>query len=239
MVSIPLEELPKSLRDAIVVCNRLGIRYLWINSLCVVQSKDGDKFNADWLEHARTMAEIYKNCVLNIAIDRAANPHEGKFVERDPRSLGPCFALWVDLNYYKRPHAIGGIAPKQEDFSQILTCSDTLNRQDGMPPSRRAWAFQEMFLAPRVSFILALIAYSGNVDPSVANAFAAKGNKRIPRNFRDRGDIRYNWSNLLEMHSGRELPRPESERLVALAAVAQSRQDDSTTRAQYDIFNIS
>ncbi|KAK8174976.1 hypothetical protein IWX90DRAFT_373819, partial [Phyllosticta citrichinensis] len=81
----PVEKLPKSFQDALAICNELGIKYLWIDSLCIIQSNE--EANEDWLEHARLMADIYKNCSLNIAIDRASNPYQGAFVERIPMSL--------------------------------------------------------------------------------------------------------------------------------------------------------
>jgi hypothetical protein len=40
---IALASLPKTFQDAVLMTRRLGIRYLWIDSLCIIQD-DGD----DW-----------------------------------------------------------------------------------------------------------------------------------------------------------------------------------------------
>lgn len=39
---IPLVELPKTFRDAIQIVNKLGVRYMWIVSLCILQDDADD-----------------------------------------------------------------------------------------------------------------------------------------------------------------------------------------------------
>jgi Heterokaryon incompatibility protein (HET) len=39
---ILLEELPKTLQDAVIVTRHLGIQYLWIDALCIVQDEPAD-----------------------------------------------------------------------------------------------------------------------------------------------------------------------------------------------------
>jgi hypothetical protein len=78
---IPPECLPKSFTDAVMTCRRLRIRYLWIDSLCILQSGTGS--SEDWQLHVGTMDAIYANCVLNVSIARASNPEQGAFVTRN------------------------------------------------------------------------------------------------------------------------------------------------------------
>lgn len=40
--SIPLETLPKTFREAVQVCRKLDIPYLWIDSLCIIQDSKSD-----------------------------------------------------------------------------------------------------------------------------------------------------------------------------------------------------
>ena len=40
--SIPLDALPKTFKDALATCRELGIQYLWIDSLCIIQDDKGD-----------------------------------------------------------------------------------------------------------------------------------------------------------------------------------------------------
>jgi hypothetical protein len=82
MTVIPPESLPRSFMDAIITCRRLRIRFLWIDSLCILQSGPGSE--EDWQYHVREMHVIYANCVLDIVIAHASNPDEGAFVTRNP-----------------------------------------------------------------------------------------------------------------------------------------------------------
>ncbi len=93
--NIEISTLPRSFRDAISTCRYLSIEYLWIDSLCIVQSGDGSE--EDWLTHATEMESIYLNCVLNLAIDHASSPHHGAFVERNPDFLQDC-VIWSPLS---------------------------------------------------------------------------------------------------------------------------------------------
>jgi hypothetical protein len=82
MTLIPPESLPRSFEDAMITCRRLRIRFLWIDSLCILQSGPGSE--EDWQYHVREMHVIYANCVLDIVIAHASNPDEGAFVTRNP-----------------------------------------------------------------------------------------------------------------------------------------------------------
>jgi hypothetical protein len=53
---IPIEKLPATFKDAIFVSHAVGIRYLWIDSLCIVQ---GDR--EDWERESSRMGEIYRD----------------------------------------------------------------------------------------------------------------------------------------------------------------------------------
>ena len=79
MIEINVDELPKSYQDAVTITRRLGIRYLWIDSLCIIQNSKGDW----WAESAR-MGEIYKNSFFTIAASWASNDEEGCFADRNP-----------------------------------------------------------------------------------------------------------------------------------------------------------
>ncbi|KAL2022856.1 hypothetical protein VTK56DRAFT_4387 [Thermocarpiscus australiensis] len=47
--------LPATIRDAMAVARRLGLRYLWVDSLCIVQDGSGD----EWLDAIRKMDIVY------------------------------------------------------------------------------------------------------------------------------------------------------------------------------------
>jgi hypothetical protein len=71
---IPWRDLPGTFRDAINFTYRLGLRYLWIDSLCIVQDSI-----LDWRHEGSLMAEIYESAHVTLAATKASNPTEGCF----------------------------------------------------------------------------------------------------------------------------------------------------------------
>lgn len=66
---VPWNLIPRSFRDAIAITKGLGIQYLWIDSLCIIQD-DTD----DWEREASRMAQVYENAFITIATDAAKDP---------------------------------------------------------------------------------------------------------------------------------------------------------------------
>ena len=59
---IQLQSLPQTFQDAIFVTKALNVRYIWIDSLCIIQNDD-----RDWTTQAQKMAVIYSNSYLTIS----------------------------------------------------------------------------------------------------------------------------------------------------------------------------
>jgi hypothetical protein len=73
---IPLKSLPKTFLDAMSISRGLGIQYIWIDSLCIVQdSRD------DWSYEAARMCDVYEGSYLSIAATDAPNADGGCFLE--------------------------------------------------------------------------------------------------------------------------------------------------------------
>jgi hypothetical protein len=71
--------LPKTFDDAVVTTRALGIRYLWIDSLCIIQDSP-----EDWSDQAPRMASIYGNAHVVIAADAAADSSQ-RFLDHPNR----------------------------------------------------------------------------------------------------------------------------------------------------------
>ena len=59
------EDLTPNFRDAVAVCRHLDLRYLWIDSLCIIQDSA-----EDWLHESSRMHSVYSNSALNIHATR-------------------------------------------------------------------------------------------------------------------------------------------------------------------------
>ena len=68
---ILVQSLPQAFQDAIVIALKLGIRYIWIDCLCIIQDSSKD-FQAE----ASQMHKVYGNSYCNISATGAATNRE-------------------------------------------------------------------------------------------------------------------------------------------------------------------
>lgn len=81
---IPLVELTQVFRDAIDLTYRLGIDYIWIDSLCIIQDSV-----EDWEHESAIIGDVYKYSWCNIAATGFENGLAGLFVKRNPYAMQP------------------------------------------------------------------------------------------------------------------------------------------------------
>ena len=65
-------QAPATFRDAISITRLLDLRYLWIDSLCIIQHN-----TADWSQEAVRMGSVYANAYLTIAAANAQDDNDG------------------------------------------------------------------------------------------------------------------------------------------------------------------
>lgn len=69
----------ETFKDAIKVTRSSGLKYIWIDSLCIIQDSQ-----SDWLHESKLMSNVYKYSYCNISATAAANDTIGLFCERNP-----------------------------------------------------------------------------------------------------------------------------------------------------------
>ncbi|RDL31806.1 uncharacterized protein BP5553_09208 [Venustampulla echinocandica] len=79
---IPFESFPLTFRHAIEVSRSLGIQYLWIDSLCIVQDD-----LQDWEIEAARMGDIYENAYATLFAERANHCDDGLFQTVEDKSI--------------------------------------------------------------------------------------------------------------------------------------------------------
>ncbi|KAK2606930.1 hypothetical protein N8I77_005649 [Diaporthe amygdali] len=177
-------DLPNSFRDTFVTCRRMGVQYLWIDSLCIIQS--GTEAKEDWLKELGAMETVYTNSLFTISIDRAENAHQGAFVSRDPSIVQAC-------------HVYGMLRSEQENtlHAVILTVwadRDSIKSLDEQPLAQRAWTFQERILSPRLlRFGPDRIWWECNEN--CCNEYLDKGNSRIVSSQNMKDDSKRSYEN--------------------------------------------
>ena len=68
-------EMPKTFREAIMLTRSLGQRYLWIDSMWIIQPTTNNK--DDWSREGARMGEYYSGSLLNIAASAGWDSTEG------------------------------------------------------------------------------------------------------------------------------------------------------------------
>lgn len=134
--------LPRTIQDAVVMTRKLGIRYLWLDSLCILQAKgenDADHA-ADWRREAARFGGYYENSVVTIAETGAVDASEGLFLNRP------------GLVFEAQPHSVDRISHSASltpitIYPQTPTWSSEIK---GAPLSQRGWAAQERLLSRRI-----------------------------------------------------------------------------------------
>lgn len=127
-----LDILSRGLQDAITFTRKLGIPYLWIDSLCTIQD-DG----MDWHREAAEMATIYEHSVLTLAATDTRDG-EGSLFSK-PRT-----AVYMGIEVLRS---------KEGDPSfQIYAHRKTTHQHylEDYPLLRWAWVYQERLLSSRM-----------------------------------------------------------------------------------------
>lgn len=230
MKAIPASELPKTFRDAIEITKTLGLRYLWIDSLCIVQDSE-----PDWAAHVGRMASIYEHAYITLAAG-ASNDDEGGF-----------FA--VPEERFTRVHLL---PLELDDGLRKIYVRYSVNHPDAdwpasevLPLMRRGWCFQERLLSRRyLCFGSTEILWECMEDVActcsmASGPFNPRSSDRVPsfsgcsatklQLSSATGDHRTLWRDLASQYNARELTYAR-DKLPALAGLADAFQVSVITR---------
>jgi hypothetical protein len=209
--AISFSDLPKSLRDAVLITWRLSLRFLWVDSLCIVQDDSGVV-----AREIALMPEIYQNAHVTLSAARSSSSKEGFLHDL----LMPSVQAEVFKLLFSCPDGIVGsvILFHEPDFWD--------------PIERRAWPLQEFLLSRRIlkygsyqlSWSCLSAEYSENNNAEV-NWFSKRDSQflNLRRQFLDwQKDMSsyYNvWRKLVREYSSRSLTEP-ADRPLAISGIA-------------------
>ncbi|TVY23381.1 hypothetical protein LHYA1_G007618 [Lachnellula hyalina] len=233
--AIALSELPKTFLDAVIITQRLGYQYLWIDSLCILQDS-----NQDWLVESRQMQNYYSKSVLTIASDLASGDHES-FLDNGRSPVVPLKIPFTAKNGTSASHVYISNQVKTQGPDSPQT-----------PLGVRGWTLQEDVLSPRtLHYTSAELAFEcqrsrfaeTDVTPQGYTDSDAMGSiKRFflkpESGFQDPLVLKYptftkyyqpiqRWYRLFEVYCTRLLTF-ESDRLAAIAGLAKEIQRQTT-----------
>ncbi|KAL1626280.1 hypothetical protein SLS56_006946 [Neofusicoccum ribis] len=205
---IVLSELPKTVQDALTVTRKLGFRYLWVDSLCIVQDD-----SHDWAKEVGKMAEVYMGASVTISACSASNA-EQDFLYR--RRLDDVLGNKYRPQLLKfRYQCLPPEATQPENMATgWLYVATWGNSRCEHPIKERAWTLQEFLLSRRLLLYCASRiewfcggAWTNEHDTRICSA----GRTLLPH---------LTWSEVIREYTGRASSRSD-DRLAALGAVAR------------------
>jgi Heterokaryon incompatibility protein (HET) len=132
--AIPFSVLPQTFKDAVAVTRRLDLRFLWIDSLCIVQDDE-----VDWFREAAAMASVYGNAHVTIMASQSSSSEES-FLEPRSRPL----VIKEETSNVGHKQAFYLVNSKFHDNSIYRA---TYNIRHTL--HKRAWVLQERILSRR------------------------------------------------------------------------------------------
>lgn len=130
MPGLRISTLSKSIRDGIHVTMILGLRYIWIDALCIVQDDP-----ADTAGEIAKMPAIYQGALLTLSAGGASSSSDGFLGIRDPSTMFKIKVRGPKRNVYEM---------LLDPLSPILS-----GKQPADPLNTRAWTLQESQLHRR------------------------------------------------------------------------------------------
>lgn len=211
-----MDEMPQTIKDAIKVVRGVGLRYLWVDALCILQDSDIDKTH-----EIGTMDQTYRRALFTISAEMASSARDGFLSQRKP-PLAP----------YTVPFRCSSGNFGSMSLNDLEAHSQPLLQ----PLQTRAWTFQESILSSRLLIYNSstLRWYCRGDQHHLGTSLCHKDDPRYSflqtgGNFLDRIsgnrpadlDPLEDWDDAVGEYSARKHSEPQ-DRLVALSGIAKT-----------------
>jgi hypothetical protein len=220
--ALAMEKLPKTIRDSLLLVQRLGLRYMWIDQLCIVQPTEDTK-GEDWDLEGSRMHIVYGNALFTLNACSSETSTDGLFRPRTAWTY-PVFPFYFEGQW-------------------LVNFDITLKEVRARAPlSTRAWVLQEERLSPRLLYFcgqrfywscvveqhMELAAEGGEQGKSMSRPLARGGDyewlsdAQAFLNVRFNGDkdpLHKEWQDLVEAYCLRNMTK-SSDRFRAISGLA-------------------
>ncbi|CAI4214355.1 unnamed protein product [Parascedosporium putredinis] len=215
-----------AIQDFVILSRRLGVRYVWIDALCIIQD-DGD----DWAREASLMFSVYRNADLTIVAAAGESCHSG-FIDRQAKGQYAVIPF-----HSRKSREISGSYILHSLQERRSWDADNPGHMHGTSWATRAWTFQEDILSTRVAYFNAdtsffrcqrvrraennvmthkpLVRWHQKLAPPSSRAQTEEEREKL------RNDLYERWTQLLFEYSQRKLTKAE-DKFPALSGLAQS-----------------
>lgn len=216
--AIPLPSMPKTFQDAILVTQQLGINYIWVDSLCIIQDSA-----SDWANEAARMASVYSGALFTIAAVWGSNGTCGCFHDRLP-------PLTITIHEKRK---IGTHITNATGHMYLRPVPEPRRYVGEAILNTRAWTLQEIVLSRRTIlfaedqmywFCTSLYESEDgleSMDPVPAPALNLPSLGPVARNGDQSKDLLYeSWQITMNSYSSRNLTKGK-DKFAALAGITE------------------
>ncbi|RYP31929.1 hypothetical protein DL767_005470 [Monosporascus sp. MG133] len=135
--SLPYAELPANFRDAITITKRLGLRYVWIDALCILQDS-----KHDWEIESQRMGPVYRDAAVTISASASTGSTDGILKRAEGTPEPEPVSLRVSADEGAQQEVVVAMKDLNEEDLNLLDISG--------PLASRGWTFQEAVLSLRL-----------------------------------------------------------------------------------------
>ncbi|KAI8661908.1 HET domain-containing protein [Fusarium keratoplasticum] len=238
MTHIDLNDLPKTFSQAALITQSMRIRYIWIDSMCIIQPTAGD--TEDWTREGPRMADYYRNAAFTIAASVGTDSNFGCFFARPGRQLKaqpwPLFKDPIQRKWDEFSVATG----RNPEWLPVMQPSPAswLWQVQNCPLNSRAWVLQERLMSKRILHctMQGLMWECAELHASEQEPLGCQFDYRV----RDEGLLQLHnalgqgasfvtdryWRQVVERFSGLGITY-NTDRLPALAGLAKAIQEET------------
>jgi hypothetical protein len=233
------DELPKTFQHAIHITRRLGVRYLWIDAICIIQDTE---FEDDWLEESSKMGSIFANAQLTLVAAAAKNGEEGMYNKRSTYGAEKRRGYDRHTLHTGLP---GSSVRRKLHFVPYGHVSSRLgfrpHRADG-PLLSRAWCLQEDLLATRKLYYASdqlywecdhlALSQDGCAHPELSPSFPASPLISNLKESELAWHASFSWyKDVIGRHYSQRVATKVTDRLIAVSGLA--RRAANTIKSRY------
>ncbi|RSL79111.1 hypothetical protein CEP51_007626 [Fusarium floridanum] len=222
----PLNKFPPMMQDVIFLLRKLGIMYVWIDCMCIIQDD-----REDWRREAATMASVYSNAELTVAATMAGKDlfshrdgQEYAQVDVDDSDGAPTFLrrclphfTWQDMEY------------------NWFEGDEFVDAEREWPLLSRGWTYQEQLLSKRTLHFTRheIIWECNNAMECECGWYVHSGILEMPGTTQKKQSVESkSWNQIVQEYSKRELTFG-IDKLPALAGIAKAFSGGNDDLGQY------
>jgi hypothetical protein len=133
---IAWESIPNLFQQAITLVRELGIDYIWIDSLCIIQDDI-----EDWNKESVRMRDVYGSSFLNIVANCAPDSKGNLWSYSNLLNEHPTYPVNPYCSVRAQPH-----------LTHTFYGSNHFMEEEAPMLLHRGWVFQELLISPRVVY---------------------------------------------------------------------------------------